>query len=67
MFGIGREGTEYAELFRKFIQQTVPRDLPDDIHLLLTKLNESKHADAETRTRELEAIGFRLLMGGSLP
>lgn len=62
LFGIGREGTGHAELFREFIQQTLPRDLPDDVHVLETRLNESKHADAGVRARELEAIGFSLLM-----
>ena len=62
LFAIGREGTDRSELFREFIQQTVPRDLPDDVDTLETRLNESKHADAEVRARELEAIGFHLLM-----
>ncbi len=75
LFAIGREGTGDGTLFREFIHRTVPRDLPDDVNTLETRLNESKHADAEERARELEEIGFRLLMGktvyvwngGSLP
>lgn len=62
VFAIGREGTSQPELFRNFLDQTIPRDLPDDVHVLETRLNESKHADAEVRAAELEAVGFRQLM-----
>lgn len=65
LFAIGREGTDRAELFRTLVDQTIPRDLPDDVHLLETRLNESKHADAEVRAAELEAVGFQLLMAKS--
>ncbi len=64
VFAFGREGTDQPDLYRSFIAQTLPTELPADVHLLETRLNESKHADAATRAAELVAVGFGELMEG---
>lgn len=61
VFAFGREGTANPDAYRALIDATLP-DLPDDVHLLETRLYEHKHADAEARALELEVIGFTRLM-----